>query len=707
MGLLLFVCLSVIAIVCYGVVRLNNAQTQLEKRHWADHSFNQLQTVANMTSEEMGNQIRRTGFFASSSLLSNYLNYPNETNQERLQANWEYYTEQLASMQGLAFYDLNGNLELSTTNDFMPQKLEAKVINDSALLANQTFYTSEMQLHPIDGKDTPLFYLVNLMETTPGMDRGYFVHYISAEQVLGTAAPYLAQNNRPIVVLDEYGGLFYQRGSSAGLALPYNLGDQITEVAPELWQQMQGQAFGRIAGEEATYVYIKASLAGGIETNRHDYYLISYIRNDQIQAALTRHHNVVIGIGVILGLLAIALVITIFTLHNETATRKYSHKLAKRLFSVGSPILIVSKSQRVLYANDGARHLFGEQTRLEDSSLKSLLGFDEAQAQKLLKFDQQHNIGITMGQRQLSVNVECLAHRRMEDSSIELFILGLTDLSQVAQLERNNKRLHAQLDSAQMNLLVTPDGKIENANPAYESFLADYHLELPGNNLKTLLEQQQANFWQRLTNHCHSHKNFSARIQLSNEHNQSAALEVSAKGQWSKSDQLRYISVQMTVVANSIEPLPVNQLNDSQAALERQLERLSDEDSAGIQLMLFDVAPKTSTFENGEDELIQYLTQQIELDFPNTWQRWHWRPGQLMVLVPKGEAQEIYYRVRKVHLALSSLDSEHRISTAITGNPHLADADGLYRQLNIALRRAKQMSGMKICIAFSKQSAAV
>ncbi|GLS83075.1 PAS domain-containing protein [Paraferrimonas haliotis] len=703
-ALIVVLTLSVICGVFFGAHRISESHKQHYVQQWAQQAYNKLQSIAVLTTAEMKRQVVRTELFAKAKDFEVYLASPEKKNASLLRGKWRGYTRKLDSMLGLAFYDAEGKVLLRSNSKAMPEYMPDLAEKGYDLEDPTTYFASDFKIRLVDGKFIPTFYLINAIESRPGKIAGYFAHYVSAERIFNLTAPTLSLSQTPVIALDSMGTMFFHRGLNQSSQLVSTIGDNLAVSSPYLWHEVKEQGFGQFKDENATYVFIRADLSNSSEAFKQNYYLVTELTKNDVDRLLALHTRIIFGIAAFICLLLLALVISTVLLRNERSNRGYSHNLANGLFGNSLPCLIVSSNYRVLFANDAAREFFTYSQQLEDASLTSILEqTEQATKQMLADASSTGSIqSITFKGKPIRIELRPIAAFVVGGESVNQFLLTLFDDSTLHALRDEITLQRKQLDVASISILSDAHGVILKANAAYYQFLQQYHLELAGENLEQLLNEQSEQAWQRILHQCKHHQLSNTQIDFVSDTQDPVTLHISGRGHFSEDGQLATIAFIARIDKPIVEAASLDLQSTSQQQLTAYFDGLSKPQRALLNVMLFDVSP-INAFALGQDqELEQELQEQLRLQLPSAWKIMPWFNGQTLVVTADSEAQQLYHKATQVMQSITRYDREERISVAISGNPKAAELTQLLSQLEVALGRAKQMSGMKICLAFSK-----
>ncbi|WP_338589751.1 PAS domain-containing protein [Shewanella khirikhana] len=706
---------SQLAMLVISVVLVTNVIITLGERRlqeeWATQRYSELQTVGTMIADKVTFQQFRTQTFARGELLRQYMESGDGAIKEKLLSQWTSLQKNMPELMGIALFDARGEFMFASTNQFGTQTLPPSLLGGARNMGGNEIYSSPMEFLSINGGLEPYMYQLAWLENPDQTVRGYLVTYNSMLRTLELVKPAISSGQSPMMMFDTQ-GLMYAGASDNPLPrLPESLNASLRQSYPALWRQMAMSNFGQFHGDDATFVYLKVDLTTQYETRR-EYFLVSYIRNDDIASRFARWQTILIVGSVILTLLASAAVVLTHLYRLEQRARHNSIQLAADLFSGDEGMLLVNDKGRVLSANPTAGMLLAlAADQLTDRSLQRCLQLDDDTYARIIQTAQ--NKGEWRGEMSLDNTPDALLtvqirYTRANRDRQRYFLVGLTDISELAQ-SRKQESLHRLLaDSAVATALTRADGTLLKYNSAFEQLL-DIAEPISGN-LADILENDLGNQWPRISQMVAMQGSWQGQILCTN--NASTCLQATLKGHLDDEGDVEYLVCTLEQAASRrgkdnghLIPNRSTILANIED-LQRYFEALGESSRSDSCLMLMDISPSGMLSHMSDIGQLEKRQQEVEMlllkELPSNFQISHWQLGKLVIILPSTGNNEAHKYAMDVLGELNTHGLGEGISIGIAAYQDGQDLEAYISHAEIALKRAKQTGDQKICQAFTR-----
>ncbi|GGB56429.1 diguanylate cyclase [Shewanella inventionis] len=704
--------LITIFIATHMVIYLGERRLQED---WADQRYSELQTVASLASDKAAFLQFRTQTFAKAELLRQYLQHPSKPQQQKVAESWDSLTQNIPELLGLSLFDPQGKLRFSTTNSFDNMQIPATLMGSARNMGGNDIYTSPMSFTPIDGILEPYFYQLSWIENPDQSIKGYLVTYNSITKLLESIKPAFFNQNSPLLLLDTQGFLYAGANQPEPLTnMPDNLGSSLKQTYPELWKDMAMNNYGQFYSTDATFVYLKVELTNQYETKR-EYFLLSYIRHNDIAERYLEWRMVILIAGVLLALLATALIVLRHLFVLERRAKHNSLQLSHGLFNSEMSCLIVNDKGRINSANlNASKALALPIDNLIDRSVQRVLQLDNErfkQIEEALTHHQQWRGEINI---ENDHNITLQTHIRSEVcpySKEHYWLVTLEDITILYDSQRQAYLYQLLSDSAVATALTDASGKLIKCNSKF-----DHLMSLNGETdiaITELLGDELKNQWQNICAQISLQGEWTAQIMPFTQSRYSHCLKTTLAGQLAYDGEIEFL------ICTFEETLPTIALNNHSNVfghrsaivlrineLENHFNQLSEQTKMQSSLMVMDINPNAIFSHMGNMSQLEKRQKDIELqlliELPLNYQISQWQVGKLVILLPETDANSAHQYAMKIIHCLEVNDLSEGINIGIAGYVSPQTLEQYLANAEIALKRAKQSVDQNICQAFTR-----
>ncbi|MCH1929681.1 PAS domain S-box protein [Shewanella sp. A25] len=712
---------SQISMLVVCMVILTNLIITLGERRlqeeWATQRYSELQTIGTLITDKVTFQQFRSQQFAKDELLKQYLKYPTAYSQQKLQTNWSDLVQHIPELLGVALYDAKGNFKFATPDNFTSEALPPSLLGLERKLSSQEVFTSALEFTPHNGMLEPYLYQLTKLEKPNQTPIGYLVTYHSMVQMLEAIKPAFSSNKSPMLLLDTQGLLYAGVSELDPLThLPDTLGASLRQTYPALWREMSMSNFGQFHGDDATFVYLKVELTAQPELRR-EYFLLSYIRNDDIASRFAKWEQLVIVAALIITLLASWGLLLSHTYRLQHRSRQYSIDVANTLFNSKLGFILANEQARIISANAKAAAATGlALDELDDRSLQRALNLDDTTFNRML--EQVQLMGNWSDELSLEANggsrlqVEVQQAPRM-GRGLPHLLVTLEDISEILH-NREQAFLNELLcDTTVAAALTDANGKLIKVNPLFDQWM-QLNGEL-SQDLGSLLANDIGNQWPRISTQISMQGQWQGQILCSPNRRQSNCLQATLKGHLGSDGEVDYIicTLEQAESVRGNEPRGFvphrSTVLKHLADLERYFNSLSAQSRSDSSLMLMDINPEGMLSHMSDIDQLETRQQEVEvqllLEVPTQYQLLHWQLGKLVILLPDTDATQAHYFALHTLDKLNSNGLGEGISVGIAGFQEGQSLEQYIINAEVALKRAKQNNQHNIGQAFTRHQA--
>ncbi|UML93030.1 PAS domain-containing protein [Shewanella xiamenensis] len=711
---------SQLSMLVIGMIILTNLIITLGERRlqeeWATQRYSELQTIGTLITDKVAFQQFRTQLFAKDELLNQYLKNPTPAAEQKLQASWQELVEHIPELLGIALFDPQGNYKFATPANFSQDALPAALLGSSRNLGGKEVFTSPLEFVPLNGMLEPYMYQMTWLEKPDQSSLGYLVTYNSMVQMLEAIKPAFSSNKSPMLVLDTQGLLYAGVSDLAPLThIPDTLGASLRQSYPALWREMSMSNFGQFHGEDATFVYLKVELTNQPELRR-EYFLLSYIRNDDIASKFSQWQNIVIVASLVLTLLAAWVILLSHMYRLQYRSRQYSIDVANSLFNSEIGFILANEQARIISANPKAAEATRvPQDELTDRSLQRALNLDDLTHTQIL--EQVHRLGEWSGH--LSLDNEAGSTLRVNvrqapqlGRGLPHMLITLEDISAIINSQNQAFLSELLCDTTVATALTDANGKLIKINPVFDQLM-----QLNGDlnhDLASLLSNDLGNQWQRITAQISMQGQWQGQILCSPNLRHSNCLQATLKGHVATDGEIDYIICTLEQAVDGqrgAEPrsfVPhrstiLQHLSD----LERYFASLSPQSRNHSSLLVMDINPEGLLSHMSDIDQLENRQQEVEiqllLEIPTHYQILHWQLGKLLLLLPDTDATAAHHFALNTIEKLNSNGLGEGISIGIASYQEGQSLEQYLSNAEVALKRAKQNNDQNIGQAFTRQ----
>ena len=710
------ICLLILSVTLLGNVIITLGERRLQE-DWAIQRYSELQAVGTVIADKVAFQQFRTQMFAKSELLKLYLDLPSSEREEKLKQNWNIIRDNIPELLDLALFDPQGNFKFATSDDFGNEPLPSALLGASRNMGGSEIYTSPLEFNPINGKLEPYMYQLAWLENPDQSIRGYLVTYTSMAQILKSIKPAYSSSQSPLLMLDTQGLLYAGVEAAPSLQrVPDTMGGSLRQSYPALWRKMATSNFGQFHGDNATFVYLKVELTTQYETRR-EYFLVSYVLNDDIAAKFTEWRSLLIIGASVLTILASLLIFLSHLYRLEQGSRRYCIELSNRLFHRDFGCIIVNDNSRVISANERAATQLGlPNDELLDRSLQRILHLEDHEYTKIMLQVQRSGEWIGEFDSGVESQSQLVAHIKTQQESIKSKQYLLITFEDVSELNntKNDAYISQMLnDSAVPTALIQADGNLVRTNQAFDEQLQIQ--QNPTDNLTELLNRDLGNKWSQILQQITLQGSWKGQVICSQNHIVNDCLQATLKGHLDSSGELEYIvctfeqAVKKQSLAERGELVPhrttvlVN-IRD----LESYFTSLDSHSRETSSLILIDITAESMLSHMSDIGQLENRQKEVELkilrDLPTGYQMSHWQLGKLIIILPTTDADEAHHFAIKSMSNLSDIGLSEGICMGIATYQTGLTLEQYLSHAEVALKRAKQTGEQMICQAFTRQN---
>jgi PAS domain-containing protein len=712
----LIILLIVVFIVTNMVVNLGERRLQED---WADQRYSELQTVASLASDKVSFLQFRTQTIAKGELLRQYLQNPSDKLQLKTIESWNSLTENIPELLGLALFTPQGELQFATTGSFNNMQLPAALLGSGRNMGGNDIYTSPMAFTPIDGILEPYFYQLSWIENPDQSIKGYLVTYNSIVKLLETIKPAFFNQNSPLLLLDTQGFLYAGASQPAPLdSMPNTLGASLKQTYPELWRVIAMNNFGQFHSQHSTFVYLKVELTNQYE-NKREYFLLSYIRHEDIATRYAQWRILIIVAGCLIALLASLLIILRHRFVLERRARQNSLQLSNRLFNSELSCLIVNDSGRIQSVNaKAAAALSLPIDDLKDRSLQRVLHLDDDRFKHIkdaLTHHKQWNGEISLETLNSSMLQTHIRREKCPNSNEYYWLVTFEDISALFDSQSQAYLYQLMSNCAVATALTDASGMIIKCNKQFDQLMS-----LHGDtdiSITELLGDELHNQWQNITAQISLQGEWTAQIMPFNHGRYEHCLKTTLTGQLTFEGDIEYLictfeqTTPVVSAQNSSNVIGhrsaiVLRLNE----LENYFINLSELTKEHSSLLVMDINPEGIFSNMGNMSQLEKRQKDIELqlliELPLNYQIAQWQLGKLVILLTETNANSAHQYAINMMQCLEEKNLGEGINIGIASYLQQQSLDQYLANAEIALKRAKQSVDQNICQAFTRPTKA-
>ncbi|WP_028765788.1 PAS domain-containing protein [Shewanella fidelis] len=707
-------CMLLVTVIILTNIIITLGERRLQE-DWATQRYSELQAVGALISDKVTFQQFRTQMFAKSELLKQYLALPSAENQQKLLSNWDTLVNNVPELLGIALYDPQGQHRFASTNDFGKQSLPSALLGTARNMGGNEIYTSPLEFTPINGQLEPYMYQFAWLENPDQSVRGYLVTYNSMAKMLRSIKPAYSSEQAPLMMLDTQGLLYAGAQTNGNVSrLPETMGGSLKLSYPALWRKMSMSNFGQFHGDVATFVYLKVELTTQYETRR-EYFLVSYIKNDEIAAKFSQWRNILMGGATVLTLLT-ALVILLTHLYRLVQrSREFSIYMTNRLFDSDEGCIIASDTGRIVIANNTASKLLSQPIdELADRSLQRVLKMDDDEYALFLS--QMQTDKEWRGELQLDADLNnwLAIHTRIEigaDDKRRYMLVTFEDITELKQIQQQAVLCRLLNDVPMASVLTDAKGLVLKANDAFNQLLKIE--DSTALNVSALLSDEFNQQWPQIAQQLQIQGCWKGQVFVVLGHMPDQYLQATIKGHLDAAGELEYIhcsfelSEQRTLVRDNGSLVPKRStIFNHKDDLERYFNNLSQKCKDFSSLLMIDISAEGMLSHMSDLGQLESRQKEVEIhllrDLPHRYQMSHWQLGKLIIVLPDTNSDQAHY------FALESLNKLNEnglgdgICIGIASYQAGQELEQLIANAGVALKRAKQTGDQNICQAYTR-----
>ncbi|MGX9459991.1 PAS domain-containing protein [Shewanella sp. A14] len=701
-------------IVTNMVINLGERRLQED---WADQRYSELQTVSSLASDKVAFLQFRTQIIAKGELLRQYLQKPSEKLQSKTIESWDSLTENIPELLGLALFNPQGKLEFSSTGGFNNMQLPAAILGAGRNMGGNDIYTSPMAFAPIDGILEPYFYQLSWIENPDQSIKGYLVTYNSIVKLLETIKPAFFNQDSPLLLLDTQGFLYAGANQPTPLdSMPDTLGASLKQTYPELWRVMAMNHFGQFHSHDSTFVYLKIQLTSQYETKR-EYFLLSYIRHDDIAARFAQWRMVIIIAGCLIALLACLLIILRHRFVLERHAKQNSLQLSNGLFNSELSCLIVNDSGRIQSINAKASAALSLSVdALKDRSLQRVLHLDDDRfnhIKETLTLHKQWRGEISLETVNSSMLQTHIRSEKCVNNNEHYWLVTFEDITALLDSQRQAYLYQLMSNGAVATALTDGNGKIIKYNHQF-----DHLMSLHGNidvAITELLGDELKNQWQNITAQISLQGEWTAQIMPFTHSRYEHCLKTTLTGQLTFEGDIEFLICTFEETTPAVSAQNNSNIIGHRSAvvlrlneLENYFINLNEQTKEHSSLLVMDINPEGIFSSMGNMSQLEKRQKDIELqlliELPLNYQIAQWQLGKLVILLPETNANTAHQYAINMMQRLEENNLGDGINIGIASYIQQQSLEQYLANAEIALKRAKQSVDQNICQAFTRSS---
>ncbi len=704
----------IISIVLLSNIIITIGERRLQK-DWATQRYSELQAVGILIADNVASQQFHTRMVAKSELLKHYLNEPSIPRQDKLKNNWDIITSNIPELLDIALFDPQGNFKFATSNHFGHKTLPPSLLDGLSNMGGNEIYTSPLGFSKINGKLEPYLYHLAWLENPDQSVRGYLVTYNSLPKMLKNIQPAYSRNQSPLLILDTQSLLYAGTNSRDYLRrVPDTLGGSMKQSYPALWRDIAMNNFGQFHGENATFVYLKVELTSQYE-NRREYFLVSYMHNDDIAARFSQWRAILIGCGFLLTLLTSILILLNHFYRLSQRSRQFSIELSNHLFYREVGCIIVNEKHRVISANKlAAVQLSLPEDNLINRSLQRILQLEDDDFVHIMTQIQQKQqwkgeLNLNMGAK---TQAKLIAHITTQASKYQCsnyLVITFEDISQLKQVQQDAYLSKILNNSGIPTALIQADGSIMRVNSAFEQ---EMQISTDCTNIINILPNDLGSNWSHISQLILLKGSWEGQVLYTSSTNDTY-LQATLKGHIDVSGELDYIVCtfeQATIKYTYDESRSLvphrSTIFVNYRDLENYFDSLNQSSKDHSSLLLLDITSENMLSHMSDIGQLETRQKEVEVsllrELPLNYQMSHWQLGKLIFILPDTDADQAHHFAIKSLASLNNIGLGQGICMGIASFQPEQDLEQYLRNAEIALKRAKQIGEQYICQAFTR-----
>ncbi|ABZ75427.1 putative diguanylate cyclase [Shewanella halifaxensis HAW-EB4] len=708
------ICMLLVSVIILTNIIITLGERRLQE-DWATQRYSELQAVGALISDKVSFQQFRTQMVAKSERLKHYLSLPTSENQQKLLSNWDILVDNVPELLGIALFDPQGQHKFATSNDFGEDNLPSALLGGTRNMGGNEIYTSPLEFTPIDGQLEPYLYQFAWLENPDQSIRGYLVTYSSMSKMLKAIKPAYSSKQAPLMMLDTQGLLYAGAQQKPSISrLPETMGGSLKLSYPALWRKMAMSNFGQFHGDIATFVYLKVELTTQYETRR-EYFLLSYIKNEDIAAKFSQWRNILMIGATLLTLLACLVIFLAHLYRLVQRSREFSIDLTNRLFNSDLGCIIANDSGRVLTANTSASKLLSLPIdELSDRSLQRILNLDDDQYLDFidtvdktehweceLYTDTSPHLWL-----QILVRIEVSKNKKQR-----YMLVTFQDISELKHSQEQAMLSHKLNEGPVASVLTDAKGNVVKSNEAFNTLLQIEDSQAL--NISGLLSEDFSNQWPQIAQKLQIEGGWKGQVFAIDNHGQNSCLQATLKGLLDSSGELEFIlfSFEQAVVKQtnredgSLVPHRSTIFNHK-SDLERYFSNLSQHCKDFTSLLMIDISAEDMLSHMSDIGQLESRQKEVEFhllrDLPHRYQMSHWQLGKLIVVLPDTDSDQAHYFAIETLNRLNDNSLGEGICIGIASYQAGQSLEQLIANAEVALKRAKQTGDQNICQAYTR-----
>lgn len=711
---------SQLSMLVIGMIILTNIIITLGERRLqeelATQRYSELQSIGTLITDKVAFLKFRTQLFAKDERLKQYLKNPTLSQQQKLQDSWQELVQHIPELLGIALFDPQGNYKFSTASNFSKDPLASTLLSSSHNFWGKEIYTSSLEFVPLNGTLAPYMYQIAWLEKSDQSSMGYLIAYNSMVQMLESIKPAFSSNKSPMLILDNQGVIYAGISNLDPLPhMPETLGASLRQSYPRLWREMSMNNFGQFHNDDATFVYLKVELTSQQPKLHREYFLLSYIRNEDIASRFSQWQNIAIVAALILTILAAWMILLTHMYRLQHRSRQYSIDVANGLFNSDIGFILANEHARIISANSkAAESTLIPLDELADRSLQRLLNLDDVAFAQMMKQVHQNGEWSAVLSLENTEGPTLKTHIRQAPRigrGLPHLLVTLEDISELINSRKQAFLSDLLCDNTVAAALTDINGKLIKINPVFDQLM-----QLNGDlnhDLASLLANDLDKQWPRIAAQISMQGLWQGQILCSPNLRHSNCLQATLKGHVANDGEIDYIICTLEQACDRIRGTEPRSFVPHRSTillnlpdLERYFTSLTIQSRNNSCLVLMDINPEGMLSHMSDIDQLEIRQQEVEiqllLEIPTHYQILHWQLGKLVVILPDTDATRAHHFALHTMEKLNSNGLGEGISIGIASYQEGQTLEQYLSNAEVALKRAKQNNDQNIGQAFTR-----
>ncbi|WP_394496651.1 PAS domain-containing protein [Shewanella sp. ENK2] len=478
---------------------------------------------------------------------------------------------------------------------------------------------------------------------------------------------------------------------------------------------MANTNFGQYHNELGTFVFLKVELAANNSAIR-EYYLMSYIRHEDIAARFEQWRYILIFFGVLIGSLATALLYTRHRYQLEKNANVNSINLASSLFRNQQSCLIVNSSGRVLKANrQAAKTLSVEIEALLERRLQRVLQLEDDVYQSLtdaMENGKHWQEIVSIDEDSCTITVSAQPGKTQLKSE-RYWVVTFENITELTSAKQQGYFYQLLSESNVATALTDTNGQLLKFNHKFKKLL-DIEADSQ-DNVMELLGKEFSQQWADINSRLSLQGKWKGQIFADADTRFANSLKASIQAEHNLDGEIEYlvVTLQILKLQKSLQQLPSQQAPLSSmvvplSELEVHFSTLTEPNREQTCLLIMDINPEGLISHISDIDHLEKRQKDIEMqlliDLPIGFQIAHWRLGSLVILLTSSDSVQAHKYAMSIMDRLEQNELNEGINIGIAGYPEPQSFEHYLSNAEVALKRAKQTGNQNICQAFTRKA---